>query len=328
MTTVVGKHDTGSSGGRFHGKLLSSLTSQLWAAGPELLGELRRVVGGVGSSEFSESLAAAVFSGDQYEADPLEDLVVDGVAVVPVHGVITQSSHGFLWFRAVSCEWLAATVTELAARGVPIVLDVRSPGGSVAGVSGAADAIYAARESVPVVAVVNELAASCGCWLASQADEVVLPRNAHVGAIGVYTIHRDVTEAEKSIGVKTTVIRAGKYKADHVRPLTTDDREHIQHRIDVVYSNFIDDVARGRGVGADSVVERMADARIFTGAEAVEVGLADRVATLGEVLAELSGVDKGRSDDKTSGGGSVRGGLRASSGRRWRGWRRSYGSRQ
>ena len=102
--------------------------------------------------------------------------------------------------------------------------------------------------------------------------------------------HVDISGAEKQAGVKTTEITAGKYKrvASQYGPLTEDGRSDIQSKVDYIYSVFVDDVARNRGVDAAMVVKNMADGRVFIGRQAVDAGLVDGVATLEEIVARAA----------------------------------------
>jgi hypothetical protein len=100
------------------------------------------------------------------------------------------------------------------------------------------------------------------------------------------TTHRDVSAAEAQVGVRTTEITSGKYKRidSNFAPLTEEGRAYIQNRIDAIYTVFVDDVARNRGVSLDVVLQDMADGRVFVGVDAISNGLVDGVATWEDVL--------------------------------------------
>jgi len=167
-----------------------------------------------------------------------------------------------------------------------IVIDVDSPGGAVAGVPELAAEIRAARGAKPITAVANGLAASAAYWLATQADEVVITPSGEVGSIGVFAAHIDMSRALDQAGITPTLISAGKYKTEGnpYQPLSDEARAAIQARVDDFYGMFVKDVAKGRGVSVDAVRFTFGEGRTVGARQAVDLGMADRVATLAEVL--------------------------------------------
>ena len=128
-----------------------------------------------------------------------------------------------------------------------IILDIDSPGGSVAGVPEVADKIFKARDKKPVVAVANSMAASAAYWIGSAAQELVVIPSGMVGSIGVISAHTDVSKFEENQGFKTTLITAGKFKAEGnmFEPLGTEALESIQSVVDEYYDSFVSAVAPG-----------------------------------------------------------------------------------
>ncbi len=99
-----------------------------------------------------------------------------------------------------------AALSMLDARSVDfnidtIVLDVDSPGGNYYGTPETSSKIRAARDSKPIIAVANSLAASAAYWIASAADEIVVTPSGDVGSIGVLAVHTDFSAANEKIGV-------------------------------------------------------------------------------------------------------------------------------
>lgn len=172
-----------------------------------------------------------------------------------------------------------------------ILIDADTPGGSVYGCPDCADVIYQARKQKRIITVVNDLCASAGLWVGSAANEIVITQSGDIGSIGVYQMRLDVTEMLANEGIKVEIIRAGEQKAwgSPFLPLTDAERQVMQAEVDAIYQKFINAVARNRGVDPGRVRSDWADARIFTGQAAVDVGLADRVASFDQVLAELVG---------------------------------------
>lgn len=167
-----------------------------------------------------------------------------------------------------------------------IVMNFDTPGGNVHGVQALAAQMRKARDRKPVIAQINSLAASAGYWLASNASEIVMTPGALVGSIGVYGLHTDVSGAAKQAGLKFTFVSAGKYKTEGnpYEPLGTDAFAAQKKQVDAFYADFVNDVARGRGIGADKVRSGFGEGRTVKDSEAVKMGMADRVATLDDTL--------------------------------------------
>ncbi len=170
-----------------------------------------------------------------------------------------------------------------------ILLDVDSPGGMVDLVPEAAAEIMAARGQKRIVAVANTFAASAAYWLGSAAGEFVASPSAEVGSIGVYTMHEDWSKHDEALGVKTTLVSAGKYKTEGnpFEPLSSDAEEEMQRKVDAIYKMFVAAVAKGRGTTAAKVRDDFGKGRTVMASEALDAGMVDRVATFNEVLSEL-----------------------------------------
>ncbi|PKN81541.1 MAG: peptidase S49 [Chloroflexi bacterium HGW-Chloroflexi-9] len=212
-----------------------------------------------------------------------------GAAVLPLVGPIQHredfwSAIGF----ATSTETFARTLrTALADDAVKsIVIDVDSPGGDVDGVDELASLIHGARGTKPIIAVANAWMASAAYYLGSQADELVVTPTGMVGSIGVIIVHADWSRAYDLAGITTTIIRtpARKAETNPFEPLSADAQEHLQAQVDTYYGMFVDAVARGRKVSAQKVRADFGGGRMVMAAEAVRLGMADRIATLDDVL--------------------------------------------
>ena len=139
-----------------------------------------------------------------------------------------------------------------------------------------------------LVAVANNMAASGGYWIASQAAELVVTPSGMVGSIGVIVPHQDSSAMKERIGVKTEYISAGKYKAEGYTdgPLTDEHRAHLQSQVDAYYSAFTKAVARGRGAPPSEVRgPAFGEGRMRLAAEARDSKMVDRIGTLEETIA-------------------------------------------
>lgn len=212
--------------------------------------------------------------------------VVDGVAYVPVYGVIAKRSamvNRISQPRGTSVEQIRQDIDAALGDAAvnTIVLDIDSPGGSVAGVAEIADYIFEARQQKRIVAFTDGVMASAAYWIGSSADKIYATKSAEVGSIGVYTVIRDTSVLEHNAGIRTEIIKAGRYKgAGHSsKPLTDDERGLIQSEINEYYDLFTDAIARNRGMALDDVLQ-IATGQIFIGKKAVESGLVDEIRTM------------------------------------------------
>lgn len=191
-----------------------------------------------------------------------------------------------------SYEGLAAQVREATADSSiqNIILDIDSPGGEATGMFGVTAAIRAARKTKRVTAVVNDLAASAAYGIASAADEIVISPTSVVGSIGVVMLHLDRSGEMEKRGVAATFIHAGAHKVDGhpFGPLPDDVRADLQRDVMTFYDRFLETVDLGRGTRLTAAAARATEAKTYIGRDAIAAGLADRLGTVEEILADLS----------------------------------------
>lgn len=192
-----------------------------------------------------------------------------------------------------SYEGLGAQIDEIAAdRDVRhVVIDMNSYGGEATGMAALAAKIRALRQTKHVVAVVNDVAASAGYGIASAAHEIAVSPTSLVGSIGVVMLHIDRSREMEAKGQKPTFIHAGAKKVDGhpFGPLPDHVREDMQADVMAFYDQFLTAVEAGRGKRRLSAEKaRKTEAGVFIGQSAIDAGLADRMASLEEILADLS----------------------------------------
>lgn len=215
----------------------------------------------------------------------------NGVAVVDIVGSLVNRGA---WVGAnsglVSYEGIGAQVDDAVAdpEVTSILLDINSPGGEATGMFGLAEKVRAARSVKPVVAVVNDVAASAAYGVASAADEIVVSPTSIVGSIGVVMMHVDRTEEKAKAGIVETAIFAGANKTLGMGRLTADARANYQALVNSFYDRFLETVEAGRGERTTAEMARATEASAYIGRDAISAGLADRVGTFDQVLAELS----------------------------------------
>ena len=176
-----------------------------------------------------------------------------------------------------------------------VLVDIDSPGGAVAPSIEIAYAIKRLKAAKPVVVYSSGLLASGGYYAAIWADEIIANPGAMVGSIGVIIQGADLSELMKKVGIKTQVVKAGKYKqvgtAD--REWTPYEQNELNKVIQGTYGMFIEDVANARKLDLKKA-PHYANAHIFTAAQAKEAGLIDTVAVGYDAkkrVETLSGVD-------------------------------------
>lgn len=247
------------------------------AAPPLLTPDANRFVGRYSRSDGSYRMTAAK----------------DGVAILSIPGSLVNRGA---WIGAssglVSYEGIAAQLRDAQADPEvhSILLDIDSPGGEAGGMFALADLVAEVNKSKPVTAMVNDMAASAAYGIASAASEIVVSPTSLVGSIGVVLTHVDRSAEMEAAGRKVTLIYAGAHKVDGnpFGPLSAEVRADLQKEVEALYGQFTSLVGRGRGSRLDETSARATEARVFIGEEAVSRGLADRVASLDTVLAELS----------------------------------------
>jgi signal peptide peptidase SppA len=207
---------------------------------------------------------------------------VDGrhFGVLPLFGTLDKDT--LVWAR----ENLYAMAADDSIGA--ILLHIDSPGGSVAGTADTATAVAQAAAKKPVVAFIEDIGASAAYWIASQASTVIVNRTGLAGSIGVFLVVADSSRFWEKLGVDWFVVKSGRIKGGPVEgaKLSAEVLEHLQERVDSLARVFIGDVARGRQMTVDRV-SALADGGVFMGTAAVAAGLADKVSTYKEVLADM-----------------------------------------
>jgi capsid assembly protease len=226
---------------------------------------------------------------NKYQAVTIDD----GVAVIPIQGVIAKRANLFSQISGGTSSQLlqrdlATAMNDPLVHSILLLVD--SPGGEVQGTQEFCAQVFAARGKKPVVAVCEGSMASAAYWIGSAADEVFISsETALVGSIGVVASHTDVSKAEEKQGIKVTEIAAGKYKrivSEH-EPLTTEGRAELQDQVDQIYTIFVKDVARNRNSSVDTVLSDMAEGKVFIGQRAIKAGLVDGVKTASQAVSDL-----------------------------------------
>lgn len=211
------------------------------------------------------------------------------VAVIRLSGMIGTSGRG-----ALNDQSLAPVIEKAFSKGKPVAvaLEINSPGGSPVQSSliGARIRRLAEEKNIPVIAFVEDVAASGGYWLAAAADEIYADPSSVVGSIGVISAGFGLHELLAKNGVERRVYTAGNSKSmlDPFRPEQPEDVARLKELLEDIHVNFKEHVtARREG-------KLVQDRDLFTGEiwlarKAIEVGLIDGIGHLKPHLKERFG---------------------------------------
>lgn len=209
--------------------------------------------------------------------------VQGSIGILDIRGVLSKkfSLWGLIFGGQTSTEYvlagLNAALADEAVKQVLLVVD--SPGGDVSGIDELADAIFAARDVKPIVALGADNCMSGGYWLACQAGKFFVTPNASVGSIGVRWEQESAERLEKNLGIDCRSFASTPAKL-HMPDAA------IQQVVDDLAANFTAAVARGRGVDL-AVATELSDALVYVGARAVSRGLADGVTSLQALIGQM-----------------------------------------
>lgn len=176
-----------------------------------------------------------------------------------------------------------------------VVLFINSPGGGVAASQALHRAVLDLRLEKPVVAFMASVAASGGYYVACAADSIVATEGTLTGSIGVIAAFLRTEELYHKIGLDVTVIKSGKYKdvGSPYREMTDSEKTYMGRLLDQVYEQFVTAVSETRGLPLDRVAD-LAEGRLYTGEEAAEVGLVDRLGSYEDAVimaARMGGIE-------------------------------------
>lgn len=176
-----------------------------------------------------------------------------------------------------------------------LLLRIDSPGGTVGDSQEIYSALVKLREKVKIVASFGNISASGGVYIGMGAEHIVANPGTITGSIGVILRGNNIERLLDKIGVSFKVIKSGPYKdiLAFDRELTEPEKAILQELIDTSYQQFVQTVAQSRKLDVD-VVKSFADGRIFTGEQAHNLGVVDRLGTEEDArcwAAELVGLD-------------------------------------
>jgi len=243
---------------------------------------------GLATAVFSLIVLLVIFGGGIESTSPASFLSAERVGRIDLLGPIEESEE-FL-------EELQRHSRDPRIKALVVRID--SPGGGVA----PSQEMYAglrrfqAEEGRPVVVSVGNVAASGGYYVACASDQIVTEGGSLIGSIGVIWSFADVSGLMEKLGIRIEVVKAGRQKdvGAYWRAMTDEERAGLEATLRDVHTQFIEVVALERALEQGAVRE-LADGRIFSGRQAIELGLADTVGGLEEaraLAARLAGISE------------------------------------
>ena len=200
----------------------------------------------------------------------------DGVGVLQIEGAIDDPRTTLTELRRFrQTPWIKA-----------VVVRIDSPGGAVAPTQEIFEEILRTRKNKPCIASMGSVAASGGYYIASACDKILANPGTMTGSIGVIMQLGNIEELMKKVGVKGINIKSGANKdiGSPFQPLSQEGRDILQSVVDNVHGQFVSAVAKGRGMD-EARVRKLSDGRIYSGAQAKELGLIDEFGTLEDAIA-------------------------------------------
>ena len=167
-----------------------------------------------------------------------------------------------------------------------VVLRVNSPGGSVMASEKIKAELDLLRENVPVIASYGDYAASGGYWISANSDYIFSNATTLTGSIGVFSMIPDIGGVVKDkLHVTITPVKSNEH-ADMMgmmRALTPKETAYMQASVENIYNKFTSLVAEGRDMTVEDV-DAIAQGRVWAGADAIEIGLVDRIGTIEDAI--------------------------------------------
>lgn len=225
-------------------------------------------------------LLFSLFDGSQF----------GNVALIPLEGVITGNGADMLGQATISSQDIVQFIKDAEENPQikAIVLEINSPGGSAV----ASDEIATAVKNVekPVVALIREVGASGGYWVASAADHIIANRMSITGSIGVISSYLEFSGLMEKYGVGYERLVSGERKDIGIpyKKLSDEEKQLFQKKLDRIHQFFIEEIAANRQMEQQEV-EKIATGEFFLGVEALSLGLVDALgdqATVDQYLKE------------------------------------------
>jgi protease-4 len=169
-----------------------------------------------------------------------------------------------------------------------IVLRVNSPGGSALTSDLIWREIELTKKKVPVVVSMGNVAASGGYYISCNADKIVAEPTTITGSIGVFGMIPNVSKLATKLGINAEQVKTNKSPSYSVfKPISSEFQKVTKEGVEAVYTTFVGRVAKGRNLSVKTV-DSIAQGRVWTGVQAVNNGLVDKLGNLHEAVVEAA----------------------------------------
>ncbi len=202
------------------------------------------------------------------------------IVIIPIKGLLTSDGEALTFLeRDTTSSNTIVNFIQQAERDQSvkaIILEINSPGGTVMGSKEIADAVKKTKK--PTVAVIREVGASGGYWVASAADKIIADPLSVTGSIGVTSSYLEFTGLMEKYGVTYEELATGKYKesGSPFKELTPEERARIQKQLEKIQSYFIEEVRKNRNLDKKTIAE-IKEAGVYLGEEAYQLGMIDQL---------------------------------------------------
>jgi len=203
---------------------------------------------------------------------------VGNTALIPIKGIIRADSASSFSADIIGSTEIIKQIKKADANPSikAIVLDINSPGGSAVASKEIAQAVKKINKTT--VAVIREVGASGGYWVASATDYIIADEMSITGSIGVISSYIEFAGLLQRYNMTYQRLTAGKFKdvGDPFRPLENEEKDLLQKKINRIHDYFISAIAQNRGMSEERV-RSLATGEFYLGIEALEFGLIDAV---------------------------------------------------
>ncbi|MEM9273450.1 MAG: signal peptide peptidase SppA [Cyanobacteria bacterium P01_F01_bin.143] len=240
------------------------------------------------SSKKTESFRQVSFEdyvSDQKDPVPNTTMAKNTIAVVYAEGSIVGGNGNV---EQIGSDRFSQAFRELRENDnvKAVVLRVNSPGGSATASEVILREILLTKEEKPIIVSMGNVAASGGYWISAGADQIFAEENTITGSIGVFGLLANIQELGNNHGVTWDVVQTGKFAdiSSSVRPKTDAELAIYQKSVAQVYNLFLQKVSEYRNLPQEKV-QQIAQGRVWSGKEALNIGLIDQIGGLEDAIA-------------------------------------------
>jgi protease IV len=251
----------------------------------QVVGKLRALTEETEETESFRQVDLATYANETISSTQVASKAAEKIAVIYAEGAIVDGSGSI---ETVGSDRFTEDFQELREDESvkAVVLRINSPGGSATASDVILREILLTKKKKPVIVSMGNVAASGGYWIAAGADQIFAEENTITGSIGVFGLLSNIQEIAQDNGVTWDVVKTGKF-ADidsNVRPKTAAELAIYQQSVDKTYGLFLSKVADYRHLPIDKV-KQIARGRVWSGKEAIKIGLVDRLGGLESAIA-------------------------------------------